>query len=300
MVKQTIVTAVGKNRADGMMFSGGLDTSILAAVNPEMPGVNVSLENYNTDVPYAQQVVEHCNLDIHYKKISVEQAIEVIPEVIKILQSFDPGLPNDIAVYFGLKYAKAQGWKSIMTGDAADELFAGYSYMRDMLDLQWYIRRLSKKMFFNSNFLGDFFGIEIKQPFMDKGVIDCALSTPIDQKIRERDDIVHGKWILRKAFEDLLPESIAWQSKRPLEFGSGMTQLRKIISDRISDAEYEHKQKMYPVKFFCKEHLYFYEIYKEVVGDVPKPKQDEMACPGCSAGLMSESIHCRVCGWVKL
>ncbi|MFH2137365.1 MAG: asparagine synthase-related protein [Candidatus Omnitrophota bacterium] len=296
-LKKKVINAVEKNKADGILFSGGLDTSIIAGIIPASKGINISLEEFNTDIPYAVQVAAHCNLDVRYETISIKQAMEVIPKLCKIMESFDPGLPNDITVYFGLQYAKSMGWKSIMTGDAADELFAGYSYMRDMPDLEEYLICLSKKMFFNSNILGDFFGIEIKQPFLDKEVVECALSIARDLKIQERDGVMHGKWILRKAFEDMLPKGIAWQSKRPLEFGSGTTHLREIISGMVTDEEFTQKQQKYPVKFYNREHMYYYEQYMKVIGSIPQAGEDQKKCPGCGTGLNLDAIHCKICGW---
>ena len=84
---------------------------------------------------------------------------------------------------------------------------------------------------------------------MDKEIIDFALQIPVDLKIRRYNGKVCGKWILRKAFEDILPKELIWQDKRPLEYGSGMHRLREIISSEISDDEFEEKQRIYSVNF---------------------------------------------------
>ncbi|MFH1305034.1 MAG: asparagine synthase-related protein, partial [Candidatus Omnitrophota bacterium] len=174
------------------------------------------------------------------------------------------------------------------------ELFAGYSYMRKINDLEAYIGRTSRQMIFNSNRMGEFFGIEISQPFIDEKVVDLSLKIPADLKIKTENGSFHGKWILRKAFEGILPDEVIWQDKRPLERGSGMDQLRRIIEDKVSDEEF--RQYSSSMRFFNKEHVYYYKIYRDVVGDIPRPKKGDKKCPGCGAGIKKDVFHCRVCG----
>jgi len=320
-LKNKLIDSVKRNSAEGILFSGGLDTSILMAIEPRMIGIHISLKDYGSDTEYAKSVEDFLNsiknmpdlqyayallhlipnrenLKIHYRKIKINETLNAIPNVIKILKSFDPAIPNDMAVYFGLKFAKELKIKSIITGDGSDELFAGYSYMRNINNLDNYIQQISKKMYFSSNKIGKYFGIEIKQPYMDKEFRDFSLEIPAKLKIKKENRKIFGKWVLRKAFEDLLPKKIIWQNKRPLEYGSGMTKLREIISNKISDEEFIEKQKIYQIKFFNKEHLYYYEIYKNVVGEIPKPKNNQKKCPGCGAGIEYGCFHCRICGYV--
>ncbi len=299
-LKQKLTLSVKRNSAEGMLFSGGLDTSILALLSPNIAAINVSLENYAPDLKFAKMLEKFLHLKVYYQTIKIEEAISVIPQIIKILKSFDPAIPNDITVYFGLKFAKKLGLKNIMTGDGSDELLAGYSYMQNINDLDNYIQQISKKMYFSSNEIGKQFGLKIKQPYMDNDFIKLALSIDTKFKIKREQNKIFGKWILRKAFDNVLPKKIIWQSKRPLEVGSGMTKLRKIISDKISDKEFIKKQKIYPVKFINKEHLYYYEIYRDVVGKIPKPVKDEKSCNGCGAGMKRDAFHCKVCGYVLI
>jgi asparagine synthase (glutamine-hydrolysing) len=219
--------------------------------------------------------------------------------VVKILRSFDPALPNDLAVYFGMREAKRQGHSSIMTGDGADELFGGYSYMQEIEDLDGYIRRISRSMSFSSNRMGEHFGLEVRQPYLDQDFIEFALSLGNDVKIKEEKGKIWGKWVLRKAFEPFLAPEFIWQEKRPLEVGSGMALLRRVIAQEITDEEFEEKKRVYPAKFLCKEHLFFYEIYRKEVGAIPQPEEGEDRCPGCGAGVPHAKMHCKICGGVK-
>jgi len=218
--------------------------------------------------------------------------------VIKAVRSFDPALPNDLAIYVAIKEAKDLGIESVMTGDGADELFAGYSYMHGLShdELNKYIRNISKIMYFSSNKLGDFLGVEIKQPYLDTEIVDFALDIPPSLKVKEIEGRKYGKWILRKAYEKELGE-IAWRAKEPIEFGSGTTKLRDVIRRKISDAEFDAKKREYEMEFMNKEHLFFYEIYREVVGEVPKPTGKAKVCPLCKAPLSENQFHCYICGF---
>ncbi|MCK4815277.1 hypothetical protein KA005_05870, partial [bacterium] len=283
--------------AEGMLFSGGLDTCILAALGPQIRAINVALDDFSTDLSYAKTMEKIFNLKIHYLRITTDEAIKAIPEVIRILKSFDPAIPNDITVYFGLKYAQELGLKSMMTGDGADEIFAGYDYMQNISDLNRYVRCVVKQINFSSNVLGEFLGIEVKQPYLNKTFVDFSVNrVPVELKLAKNNGVIWGKWILRKAYENILPKSIIWQSKRPLEYGSGTTYLRKIISDKISDKEYAWKQRLYKIKFITKDHLYYYEIYKDVVGLIPQAGKGEKQCSGCGTGMRADAYHCRICG----
>lgn len=298
-IRERLKKAVQRNAADGLLFSGGLDTSILAVLNPSMKAITVSLESLGKDALYAELVAKNLKLNHYHRTVSIDEAIDSIPDVIRILRSFDPAIPNDLVVYFGLRGAKEMGIEEVMTGDGSDDLFAGYDFMQKMNDLEGYIKRISQNMKFSSNLIGNFFGIKIFQPFMDKNIVDFALQLPADLKIRKYKGKVWGKWILRKAFENVLPEEIIWQDKRPLEIGSGMTRLREIISLKNSDKEFQQESKLNKVKFMNKEHLYYYQIYKKEVGEIPEPKNNQKACPGCGAGMDLNSFHCRICGHVS-
>ncbi len=289
--------AVRQKPYDGLLFSGGLDTSVIAALNPKVVAVTISLKGNAEDIYYSNLLVKEFGFKhVHYA-VDIDEALSAIPDVIRILGSFDPAIPNDLAVYFGLKKAKELGITAIATGDASDELFGGYSFMQEVDDLEGYIRRIAKTMVYSSNDIAGFFGLKIAQPFTDKNVVDFALGLPREMKIREVNGQIWGKWIVRKAFEDILPKEVAWQSKRPLEFGSGMTRLREVISRKISDDEFKEKQQAYPVKFLNKEHLYYYEIFRKVVGTIPAPKDTEKLCLGCGTGLEIDVFHCKICGY---
>ncbi len=295
-LRELLVQAVRKRPFEAILFSGGLDSSIVAALNPKAAGITVSLENEAEDISYANRLAQTLGMRHIHRPVSREEAIQALPEVIQILKSFDPALPNDLAAYFGLLKARGMGFHTLGTGDGSDELFGGYSFMAELENCEAYIARMSKTMSFSSNTLAEFLGLELNQPFLDSDVFDLALKIPISEKIRADHGKTWGKWILRKTFESMLPPELAWQSKRPLEIGSGMTRLREIIESRVSDHDFQAgRGKMH---FFNKEHFYYYRIYREVVGEIPLPQANEKICPGCGTGVNLKKFHCKLCGYV--
>jgi asparagine synthase (glutamine-hydrolysing) len=299
MLREKLEKVFAGLRPEGILFSGGLDSSIAAALSGCKKGILVTLGDDGPDLEYALTAAGALAMALTHRAVPVAEALAAMPQVITILQSFDPALPNDLAVYFALKKAKSMGLKSVMTGDGSDELFAGYSYMASMEDLEGYLAHLTRVMSFNSTSLARHFDIQVLQPFLSEEILDFALRIRGKWKIRKEKGKVHGKWILRRALEGLLPGSILWQDKRALETGSGMTGLNAILDTVISDREFEEKKRSQGMRFFNKAHLYYYEIYREKVGEVPVPKEDEKPCEGCGAGMKQDRSHCRVCGWVE-
>ncbi|MBL7072814.1 MAG: asparagine synthase C-terminal domain-containing protein [Candidatus Omnitrophica bacterium] len=297
-LKNSLSRAVPPDEEMGLLFSGGLDSSVLAAINPKVKAITVSLESYGEDISLSQYLAKILDLDYHHKEVKIEEAIDIIPEVVRILETFDPAIPNDIVVYFALKKAKEMGIKMVIAGDGSDELFAGYSFMKNMDNLEAYIKRISGSMRFSSNDMADYFGIKISQPYLNKQIVDAALSLPRDLKIKQESGKVWGKWVLRKAFEDVLPEKIIWQTKRPLEKGSGMEKIREIISSKVSGEEWKEAREKIPVKFISREHYYYYRVYRNVVGNIPTCAKKEKACSGCGAGMKKDAFHCGICGYV--
>lgn len=287
-----------ENSLAAMLFSGGLDTSILAALNPKVPTVTVCFQGLGEDKDFSRTVINLLNLTNHEIIVDSEEALNSIPEVINILKTFDPAIPNDLVVYFGLREIKKLGFTAVITGDASDELFGGYSYMQRMIDLSRYIRNIFNFMSFNSIPLAKYFGLEVIQPFLFNTISEYALNLPAEYKINRYNGQIHGKWILRRACENLLPENIAWQSKRPLEIGSGMTELREIIESLVNDNEYYEAKNELGIKFYNKEHYYYYKIYNNIFGNVPIPMDNEKKCPSCSGGMSISAHHCKTCGYV--
>jgi len=281
----------------GLLFSGGLDSGIIAASNPGLKAFTVDFQGRGQDIDHSRRLARQLGLKQTQVRVEREQALAALPELIKMLKTFDPALPNDLAAYFGLAAAKAAGVTVVLTGDGSDELFGGYSFMRGIKDLNVYIRRISADMRFSSNVIAQHLGLRLVQPFLDKKVVELALSIPAVDKIREENGCLHGKWVLRKAFEDVLPAASVWQDKRPLEIGSGMTHLRAMVESLVSEEEF--LADLDGIKFINREHRHYYRIYKSFFGRPPKAADGLAACPACAADLGRRLMHCSVCGWAK-
>ena len=305
-LKSKLKEATKKNRADAILLSGGLDTSILAFIAKPAIAFTAALKDSQApDLIYSEKVSRLLGIAHKKMEFSVEEALNALPEVIRILKTFDLALPNDLSLYFALKLVQENNVCSIMTGDGADELFAGYSYMASLPPkaLKKYISQLSKSWHFSAKELGEALGIEVKQPFLDQDFVSFALEISPDLKAKEG----IGKHILRKSFEDLIPPEIVWREKEPIEYGSGSTRLREIIENMVSEEEFRAVKEKTGIKFINREHSFYYRIYNEVVGEIPKASPSASSpftgkawgevesCPCCGAQL--NKSYCRVCGF---
>jgi asparagine synthase (glutamine-hydrolysing) len=155
-------------------------------------------------------------------------------------------------------------------------------------------------MAFSATTLGNNLGIDVKQPYLDSEVQKFAMNLDPRYYVQKERGEVWGKWILRKAYEDVLPPEVRWRDKNPIEVGSGTTILPKYLANKISDLEFESKKKKIlendNVKIRDKEQLIYYEAYREAVG-VPYPKDpDAKTCPQCNSNVEENAVVCKTCG----
>jgi asparagine synthase (glutamine-hydrolysing) len=293
-----------------MLFSGGLDTSIVAFVaskytKPE--GFTVAFENSPAlDLKYAKLMADLLNMNHTIHVFGEDEMHSAIQDVIKILKVFDPmDIRNSVASYVGLKAAKEKGIKGMMTGDGLDELLGGYSWLFkfNQKELKEYLSNMWQVMQFTSIPMAKSLGMVSKPPFLDPEFKSFAYGVDTKLMIRRERGEIWGKWIMRKAYEGLLPDEIVWRKKIPLEFGSGTTIFPQVFSEKISDKYFQEKVKKYQesdeVTIRDKEHLFYYEIFRSHFGvpsEVFKDKEGKQ-CPYCKAkGGNSKSKFCKVCG----
>jgi asparagine synthase (glutamine-hydrolysing) len=295
-LRNKLKEAVERNSTEGILLSGGVDTSILAFVARPSTGFTVALKDSPaSDLGYSEKIAKLLGIRYEKMEFTAEEALTTLPEVIRILKTFDLALPNDLAIYFALKLARESGISSVMTGDGADELFAGYSYMAELSpkDLGRYIGKLSENWHFSANELGSALDIEVRQPFLDEDFVRFALEISPELKVKAG----VGKYILRKSFEDLIPAEIVWRRKEPIEYGSGSTKLHEIINNMVTDEEFKLATRVVDIKFINKEHFFYWRIYNQVVGKIPKAGADEIGCPCCGAAM--GTYHCPTCGFSR-
>jgi asparagine synthase (glutamine-hydrolysing) len=209
---------------------------------------------------------------------------------------------NSVTIYVGLKAAKENGVSTIMTGDGSDEIFAGYSFLfgleREKLDLE--LKKMWNVMAFSSIPLAKALEIKAKLPYLDPAFKDFAMKLDSQYKIRTENGRTYGKWILHKAFEKTLPREIAWRVKTPIEYGSGTTTLPNLFNRNISDTEFNEKRRRYLAKdrvtIRDKEQLFYYEVYRSLIG-IPHPTSIEgKICPQCNSNIPENATYCRTCG----
>lgn len=248
-VRETVEAAVKKRLLSdvplGAFLSGGLDSSIIAAVAkkymPELHTFSVGIEG-SRDVQAARRVARHIG-SIHHEYIyTAAEVIETLPQIIYHLESFDQDLVRSaIPTWFCARLA-AEHVTVILTGEGADELFAGYTYHKSITDhtelhdeLRRSVTRLHNINLQRVDRMTMRHAIEARVPFLDTDVIALAQTIPARFKLfGEGNGRRIEKWILRKAFEDMLPSDIVWRNKEQFDEGSGMVELLPEVLQRTA------------------------------------------------------------------
>ena len=217
-------------------LSGGLDSSIIAYfLKQRKPKtVTVIAEDFvSTDLTYCQMVSKVMQLPLTIYNVKTATILEALEDTIKILKNFnDIEIRNNVVMYLAIKWAKENGEKSIITGDGADELFAGYSFLinKPEEELEAEIKRVCSIMHFPTQKIGKALGISIESPFLNDAVVKLAKEIPANLKVKDEKEKRHGKWILRKTFEKYIPQQIAWREKSAMQDGSGTAGLTNLFN----------------------------------------------------------------------
>jgi asparagine synthase (glutamine-hydrolysing) len=158
------------------------------------------------------------------------------------------------------------------------------------------------EMGFSSMPMAESLGMSIKAPYLDPLFMDWAKKLPIKLKINMTDGVKYGKWILRKAYEDVIPQDVIWRPKAPLEAGTGTEVLRTFFNDIFTEEEFEEKKKTIlakdDVKIQDKEQLLYYQHFRKKFGK-PKdvfPDNGGIQCPYCKGYVKTKIQFCKICG----
>ena len=296
----------------GVLLSGGLDSSIIAAITqkfskkrvesdskesawwPQLHSFAIGLEG-SPDLIAAQKAADYIGTVHHEVHFTIQEALDALPDVIYHIETYDiTTVRASTPMYLLARVIKSMGIKMVLSGEGSDELFGGYLYFHKAPDAKEFheelVRKMSKLHLYdclraNKSLMA--WGVEGRVPFLDKDFIDIAMSLNPSDKMSIR--LPEGKqriekWILRKAFEDLLPENIAWRQKEQFSDGVGynwIDTLKKITEEKVSDQEFARRENRFPVNPpKTKEEYYYREIYSRLF-----PSDSAAKCVPHEAGV---------------
>ena len=235
LIRDSLERAVVKRlRSDvplGAFLSGGLDSSIIAAIArrhlDRLQTFSVGLEG-SEDLDAARRVAEHIGSEHHEYIIRPDELVRELPTILYHLESYDQDLVRSAAPTWFVARLASQTVKVVLTGEGADELFAGYAYYKNYADRSELPRELHRSITTMHNInlqrvdrMTMAHGLEARVPFLDLEMIDLAMRIDPTLTIHGTRGLNIEKWILRHAFEDLLPSDIVWRDKAQFDQGSG-------------------------------------------------------------------------------
>jgi asparagine synthase (glutamine-hydrolysing) len=274
----------------GVLLSGGLDSSITSAVAkkyaekriesddtqtawyPQLHSFSVGLEG-SPDLAAARKVADHIGTIHHEIKFTIQEGLDALRDVIYKLETYDvTTIRASTPMYLMARVIKSMGIKMVLSGEGADELFGGYLYFHKAPNAKEFheetVRKLSKLHMYDclrANKSLAAWGIEGRVPFLDKEFMDVAM------RINPQDKMINGermeKWVVRKAFEDMLPESVAWRQKEQFSDGVGYSwidTLKVMVSNEVSDEQLANAKYKFPIQTpTSKEEFYYRSIFTE-------------------------------------
>src|SRR5574344_879461 len=278
----------------GVLLSGGLDSSIIAAVTkkfaskrvetgstkeawwPTLHSFAVGLEG-SPDLIAAKKAADYIGTVHHEVHFTIQEALAALPDVIYHLETYDiTTIRASTPMFLLSRVIKSMGIKMVLSGEGSDELFCGYLYFHKAPDSKEFheelVRKMSKLHLYdclraNKSLMA--WGVEGRVPFLDKDFIDVAMRiNPVDKMsiVMQPDGKQRmEKWILRKAFEDCLPADIVWRQKEQFSDGVGynwIDTLKKVTEEKVSDAQFATRERTFPINTpVTKEEYYYRSIF---------------------------------------
>ena len=263
----------------GVSLSGGLDSSIVTTLAREeteqLHSFAVGVEG-SSDLMAARQMSAYLDTLHHEYVYNSQDMVHALPEVLYHLESFDPALVRSAIPNYFLAKLASEHVRVILTGEGADEVFAGYDYLSryespdDLQDEMIYITNaLHNTNLQRADRMSMAFGLEARVPFLDVQSVSLAMGIPADWKMHHSRT---PKALLRQSFVDNLPEEILNRPKEKFSKGAGSSD---IITQRaeteISDGEFSSERQRlkqdWDYKLQNKEALYYYRIMREYYND---------------------------------
>lgn len=246
------------DRPIGCLLSGGLDSSIIAALLVQLLGkdkvrtYSIGMEG-SVDLKYASQVAEFLGTVHTSVKFTVKDGIATIPKVIQALESYDiTTIRASVPMYLLAEYISNNTDDIVIfSGEGSDELFCGYLYWHNSPSVEASakesrdrVNKLHNYDVLRADRVVSCHGLELRVPFLDMDVVDIAFEMPAVHKVPTKG---WEKYLLRKAFEDILPKSVAWRRKEAFSDGvSGMEKswyehIQDFVDTRIGDELFNEK-----------------------------------------------------------
>lgn len=280
----------------GVLLSGGLDSTVIAAITqkfakkrietgslkdawwPQLHSFAVGLEG-SPDLIAAKKAADFIGTVHHEVHFTIQEALDALEDVIYHIETYDiTTVRASTPMYLLARVIKSMGIKMVLSGEGSDELFGGYLYFHKAPNAREFheelVRKMSKLHLYDclrANKSLAAWGVEGRVPFLDKDFIDIAMSlNPLDKmniKLPNGKQRIE-KWIVRKAFEDILPPDICWRQKEQFSDGVGYSwidTLKEMTAQKVSDAEFAQRAKRFPVNTpVTKEEYYYREIFSNL------------------------------------
>ncbi len=265
------------------LLSGGLDSSIVCCLAArrlrEERGETARLTTFavgvgeSEDIRKARLVAESLGSEHRELIVDLDRILEVLPDVIYYLESFDPSLVRSaVSNYLVSRFAREQGFEQLLSGEGGDETFCGYEYIKEFGAERLLAEQLRCLGFVHSNAalrldrMNRCHGLRVVTPLLSGELLDYALRLPAEYKQKPGDGGKIEKWILRLAYEPLLPAAIVWRPKQEFSQGSESAEvLPAYFEGRISDEEFTAACREHP-QLRSKEELHYFRVFAEHFG----------------------------------
>ena len=307
----------------GVLLSGGLDSSITSALAkkfsskriedgdkndawwPQLHSFVIGLEG-SPDLAAARKVADHIGSVHHEIHYTIQEGLDAIRDVIYHIETYDvTTIRASTPMYMIARVIKSMGIKMVLTGEGADEIFGGYLYFHKAPNAEEFhkesLRKVSKLNLYDclrANKSLAAWGVEGRVPFLDKEFMDVAMRLNPKDKMAGSNGKME-KWVLRKAFEDILPESVAWRQKEQFSDGVGygwIDTLKKIAEDKVSDEMMANAKFRFPINTpMSKEEYHYRTIFEEHFPSAEAaacvPSVPSIACSTAEALAWDESFR---------
>lgn len=274
----------------GVLLSGGLDSSVISAIAkkyaakrietdgasdawwPQLHSFAVGLKGA-PDLIKAREVAEYIGTVHHEINYTIQEGLDAIRDVIYFIETYDvTTVRASTPMYLLARVIKSMGIKMVLSGEGADEVFGGYLYFHKAPTPQAFheetVRKLNKLHLYDclrANKSLAAWGVEGRVPFLDKEFLDIAMRLNPKAKMCPGKGI--EKRIVREAFEDMLPPSVAWRQKEQFSDGVGYSwidTLKEVTAAAVSDEQMEHVAERFPINTpMNKEEYYYRSIFEE-------------------------------------